>query len=199
MPHPAPGPAVGDRSQRSFRVYTAADLDQLIARAGLAPARRRRIQAAAAVTGFRVTSYITDELIDWSAAPDDPIYRLYFPDEAIPAAAHPDGRPAAGPPDSGAPALPGVRHASHDTVLVVPAREPGRHCYALTRPGLTWPARAPWRTRARMGMMPGTMTLSGWQPCSARREDGRAGLAAGPGADAHSHVSPAAHGADMTA
>lgn len=33
----------------------------------------------------------------------------------------------------------------------------------------------------------------------ARREDGRAGLAAGPGADAHSHVSPAAHGADMTA
>jgi L-lysine 2,3-aminomutase len=139
IPHPAPGPAARDRS---FRVYTAADLDQLTTRAGLAPARRRRIQAAAAVTGFRVTSYVTDELIDWSAAPADPIYRLYFPDEAI-AAADADGRPAAGRPDYGAPALPGVYHASHDTVLVVPAREPGRWCYALTRPGRTWPARAP--------------------------------------------------------
>lgn len=143
MPHPAPSPAAQDRSQRSFRVYTAADLDQLTARAGLAPARRRRIQAAAAVTGFRVTSYVTDELIDWSAAPDDPVYRLYFPDEAIAAAAQAGGRPAADRPDCAAPTLPGVRHASHDTVLVVPARESGRRCYALTRPGRTWPARAP--------------------------------------------------------
>jgi hypothetical protein len=33
-----------------------ADLDQLTARAGLPPVRRLKIQAAAAVTGFRVTS-----------------------------------------------------------------------------------------------------------------------------------------------
>jgi len=34
------------------------------------------------VLGFRTTSYVTSELIDWSAAPGDPIYRLVFPAEA---------------------------------------------------------------------------------------------------------------------
>jgi hypothetical protein len=138
-------------------VFTAADLDQLTARAGLAPARRQKIHAAAAVTGFRVTSYITDELIDWSAAPDDPVYRLYFPDEAIPARAgtglarraapgtqavarQADGRPAPGRPRPAEPTPPGLRHAGHDTVLVVPAREPAGSSYAIRCPGKAWPA-----------------------------------------------------------
>jgi KamA family protein len=33
----------------------------------------------ATVLPFRVNSYVLDELIDWAAAPDDPIYRLVFP------------------------------------------------------------------------------------------------------------------------
>jgi L-lysine 2,3-aminomutase len=33
----------------------------------------------AEVLPFRVNSYVVDELIDWEAAPDDPIYRLIFP------------------------------------------------------------------------------------------------------------------------
>jgi len=36
---------------------------------------------AGSVLGFRVTSYVADELIDWPAGPDDPIYRLVFPAE----------------------------------------------------------------------------------------------------------------------
>ncbi len=49
---------------------------------GLTPGQRLRTRAAAAVLGFRTTSYVTSELIDWSAAPGDPIYRLVFPAEA---------------------------------------------------------------------------------------------------------------------
>jgi L-lysine 2,3-aminomutase len=159
VPHPAPGPAARSHSQPGFRVFTMADLDQLTARAGLPPARRLKIQAAAAVTGFRVTSYVTDELIDWSAAPDDPIYRLYFPDEDVlagagagparqtapgprawPAAQQAGSRPAPGRLRPGDPALPGVRRVGHDSVLVVPARAPASRCYAITCPGRTWPA-----------------------------------------------------------
>nr|WP_207782874.1 hypothetical protein [Phytoactinopolyspora limicola] len=33
----------------------------------------------AEVLPFRVNEYVVDELIDWSAAPDDPLYRLVFP------------------------------------------------------------------------------------------------------------------------
>ena len=81
MPHSAPGPAARRSGDRGFRAFTTEDLDVLTARAGLTPGQRLRIRAAAAVLGFRTTSYVTSELIDWSAAPDDPIYRLVFPDE----------------------------------------------------------------------------------------------------------------------
>ncbi|MDT0328970.1 KamA family radical SAM protein [Nocardiopsis lambiniae] len=37
------------------------------------------MQAVATVLPFRVNGYVLDELIDWDAAPDDPIYRLVFP------------------------------------------------------------------------------------------------------------------------
>ncbi|WP_306365906.1 KamA family radical SAM protein [Nocardiopsis sp. CC223A] len=37
------------------------------------------MQAVATVLPFRVNGYVLDELIDWDAAPNDPIYRLVFP------------------------------------------------------------------------------------------------------------------------
>ncbi|QDE92802.1 lysine 2,3-aminomutase [Myxococcus xanthus] len=37
------------------------------------------MQAVAHVLPFRTNSYVVDELIDWAAAPADPIYRLVFP------------------------------------------------------------------------------------------------------------------------
>ncbi len=86
MPHAArrQAPRSGDHSSRSF---TAEDLDALTARAGLTPGQRLRTRAPAAVLGFRTTSYVTSELIDWSAAPGDPVYRLVFPaEEMLPAA-----------------------------------------------------------------------------------------------------------------
>jgi len=64
---------------RGFHAYSAKHLDMLVARAGLPPAERLAVQAVAAVLPFRTNSYVVENLIDWDAAPDDPIYRLVFP------------------------------------------------------------------------------------------------------------------------
>jgi L-lysine 2,3-aminomutase len=69
----------GRSAGRGFRAYSAKHLDMLVARAGLPPAERLAVRAVAAVLPFRTNSYVVENLIDWDAAPDDPIYRLVFP------------------------------------------------------------------------------------------------------------------------
>ena len=64
---------------RRFRAYTAKHLDELTARAGLGAGERLAVRAVATVLPFRTNSYVVERLIDWDAAPDDPIYRLVFP------------------------------------------------------------------------------------------------------------------------
>jgi KamA family protein len=64
---------------RGFRAYTAKHLDQLTARAGLDDSERLAVRAVATVLPFRTNDYVLESLIDWSAAPEDPIYRLVFP------------------------------------------------------------------------------------------------------------------------
>src|ERR1700685_4217905 len=71
---PAP-PAEG----RRFRAYTAKHLDMLTERAGLPAGTRVGVRAVATVLPFRTNTYVTEQLIDWDNAPDDPIYRLVFP------------------------------------------------------------------------------------------------------------------------
>ncbi|GAA3151895.1 KamA family radical SAM protein [Planomonospora alba] len=66
-------------TSRRFRAYTGKHLDELTARAGLGPAERLAARAVATVLPFRTNEYVVEHLIDWSAAPDDPIYRLVFP------------------------------------------------------------------------------------------------------------------------
>jgi KamA family protein len=72
---------VPDNAQagRRFRAYSAKHLDELTARAGLDDEARLAVRAVATVLPFRTNAYVVDELIDWDAAPDDPIYRLVFP------------------------------------------------------------------------------------------------------------------------
>ena len=83
----------------------------LAQRAGLPPGERLAVRAVAAVLPFRVNSYVIDTLIDWDAAPDDPIYRLVFPEpDMLPAA---DVRRLADMIASGA-AEPGLRAAAHE-------------------------------------------------------------------------------------
>ena len=72
---------VPDNAQagRRFRAFSVKHLDELTARAGLDDAARLAVRAVATVLPFRTNAYVVDELIDWDAAPDDPIYRLVFP------------------------------------------------------------------------------------------------------------------------
>src|SRR5260370_41553873 len=87
---------------RGFRAYTAKHLDQLTARAGLSQAERLAVRAVATVLPFRTNEYVVESLIDWSAAPDDPIYRLGFPQaDMLPLA---DLAPLPDFPSRGAPA-----------------------------------------------------------------------------------------------
>jgi L-lysine 2,3-aminomutase len=64
---------------RGFHAYSAKHLDTLTQRAGLPASERLAVRAVATVLPFRTNSYVVENLIDWDAAPDDPIYRLVFP------------------------------------------------------------------------------------------------------------------------
>jgi KamA family protein len=72
-------PTSRDRTGPTFKAITTPQLAGLLARAGLDPADQLRARAVATVLPFRTNSYVVDELIDWDAAPHDPIYRLVFP------------------------------------------------------------------------------------------------------------------------
>jgi KamA family protein len=96
---------------RGFRAYSAKHLDMLVQRAGLPPGERLAVRAVATVLPFRTNSYVVENLIDWDAAPDDPIYRLVFPQpDMLPAA---DVRRLADMIGSGAPAA-SLRAAAHE-------------------------------------------------------------------------------------
>jgi L-lysine 2,3-aminomutase len=96
---------------RGFRAYSAKHLDMLAGRAGLPPEERLAVRAVAAVLPFRTNSYVVENLIDWDAAPDDPIYRLVFPQpDMLPAA---DVRRLADMLDGGAPEG-GLRAVAHE-------------------------------------------------------------------------------------
>ena len=96
---------------RGFRAYSAKHLDQLTARAGLGDAERLAVRAVATVLPFRTNDYVLESLIDWSAAPDDPIYRLVFPQaDMLPAE---DVAPIAALLDGGAPERE-IQAAAHD-------------------------------------------------------------------------------------
>jgi KamA family protein len=62
-----------------FRGYGADQLNEIAARYGVPASEVEDMRAVAAVLPFRVNQYVLDELIDWSRVPNDPIFRLVFP------------------------------------------------------------------------------------------------------------------------
>src|ERR1039457_4443131 len=139
-------PATG----RRFRAYTVKHLDALVAQAGLDASERLAVRAVATVLPFRTNAYVVENLIDWDAAPDDPIYRLVFPqadmlppadvqriasllarnapDSEVAAPAH-QVRTRLNPHALGDEPLPGVQHKYPETVLVFPKQAQTCHAY----------------------------------------------------------------------
>jgi len=66
-------------SPRKYRVYKAADIDSIPGMQRFGEAERSAMRAVAQVLPFRVNNYVTEELIDWGRAPDDPIFQLTIP------------------------------------------------------------------------------------------------------------------------
>lgn len=66
-------------AERRYRIFTRQDIDRIPQLKNLPEFHRRAMKAVSAVLPFRVNSYVVDHLIDWSAVPEDPIYKLVFP------------------------------------------------------------------------------------------------------------------------
>ncbi|MFD7668184.1 KamA family radical SAM protein [Streptomyces sp. NPDC059788] len=62
-----------------MKTYSHGQLATLAADRGMSEDYLRELRVVASVLPFKVNEYVADELIDWSAAPDDPIFRLTFP------------------------------------------------------------------------------------------------------------------------
>lgn len=62
-------------------IYTARDLTnhRIKPLQRLNPERRFEMQVVAQVLPFRVNHYVVEQLIDWDQVPDDPIFRMTFP------------------------------------------------------------------------------------------------------------------------
>ena len=150
-----------------IRYYTLRDLDRPPLAQRLSPALRETIRVVGHVLPFRVNSYVVDELIDWAAVPDDPIFRLTFPQAGmldpearaqmaqalargrrpeIRAVAerirhtlnpHPSGQLTHNVPRLEGEVVPGIQHKYAETCLVFPS--PGQTCHAFCTFCFRWP------------------------------------------------------------
>ncbi|MFQ6325006.1 KamA family radical SAM protein [Nocardia sp. CWNU-33] len=62
-----------------MKIYSGDRLAELAHRHGLPDDYLRDLRVVSSVLPFRVNDYVAEELIDWAAAPDDPMFRLTFP------------------------------------------------------------------------------------------------------------------------
>lgn len=68
-----------DRIKKTFKIYSRRNFSTLPQIRNMPTGFKDDINAVASIIPFRVNNYVTDELIDWSNIPDDPIFQLTFP------------------------------------------------------------------------------------------------------------------------
>jgi KamA family protein len=66
-----------------FKVYTARHLTQIPPLQRLPSQLRHEMEVVAAVLPFRVNNYVIDQLIDWEAPLQDPLFQLTFPQRGM--------------------------------------------------------------------------------------------------------------------
>ncbi|MFJ3880227.1 KamA family radical SAM protein [Streptomyces sp. NPDC090077] len=62
-----------------MKTYSHERLAALARDRGMSDEYLRDLRIVSSVLPFKVNEYVADQLVDWSAAPDDPIFRLTFP------------------------------------------------------------------------------------------------------------------------
>ena len=62
-----------------FKVFTARQLGKIPQLQQLSEQTQFEMKVVSSVLPFRVNAYVIDELIDWAAVPNDPMYQLTFP------------------------------------------------------------------------------------------------------------------------
>lgn len=70
-------------SRRSLRLYNLPALERLPQLERLSAEERFAIRVVGQVLPVRCNNYVVEELIDWEQVPDDPIFRLTFPQRAM--------------------------------------------------------------------------------------------------------------------
>ncbi len=146
-----------DEPQR-FKAVTRTNVSATPEWESLDPDLREGLEVVSAVLPFRTNKYVMEELIDWNAVPDDPIFRLTFPhrdmlsvpqfdrikslmDAGVKAdldAAvreiqlelnpHPAGQMTHNVPTVNGEPVPGIQHKYDQTTLFFPAH--GQTCHA---------------------------------------------------------------------
>ncbi|HSP01280.1 MAG TPA: lysine 2,3-aminomutase [Thioalkalivibrio sp.] len=74
---------LGEIKARSFKVFHERSLEKIPQLARLSEAQRFEMKVVASVLPFRVNEYVINELIDWDAVPDDPMFQLTFPQKGM--------------------------------------------------------------------------------------------------------------------
>ena len=69
--------------EQTIRYYTHRNIAQLPQYQLLTEEAKFELDVVSHVLPFRVNNYVADELIDWEEVPDDPIYRLVFPQKGM--------------------------------------------------------------------------------------------------------------------
>jgi len=64
---------------QAYKAITRSNFTQIQQLSRLSSDERFSIEVVSSVLPFRSNNYVVDELIDWQRVPDDPIYRLTFP------------------------------------------------------------------------------------------------------------------------
>ena len=67
----------------TYKPLTTHTIKKLPQFKALAPELQRDIRVVSTVFPFRTNPYVVDELIDWDAVPNDPMYQLTFPQRGM--------------------------------------------------------------------------------------------------------------------
>ena len=149
-----------------FQALGPHQLNKIADRYGLTEEQRETVAVHSAVLPFRTNSYVLDELVDWSAVPDDPIFQLVFPQPGMLSRAHeqqarelvahasrakkaaginairealnphPAGQRELNVPDLDNEHLDGIQHKYQQTTLYFPAQ--GQTCHAYCTYCFRW-------------------------------------------------------------